>query len=67
LNNYLFHNGWVALIYFLTIPLFGVAAYHYKAHLIALKTKNKLNRMDLKDFIAKRKDLEEKIEAIVKG
>jgi 1-acyl-sn-glycerol-3-phosphate acyltransferase len=67
LNNYLFHNGWVALIYFLTIPLFGVAAYHYKAHFIALKTKNKLNRMDLKDFIAKRKDLEEKIEAIVKG
>jgi hypothetical protein len=67
LNNYLFHNGWVALIYFLTIPLFGVAAYHYKAHLIALKTKKKLNRMDLKEFVVKRKDLEEKIEVIVKG
>jgi hypothetical protein len=67
LNNYLFHNGWIALIYFFTIPLFGVAAYFYKSHFIALKTKQKLQQMDLKDFITKRKELEEKIEAIVKG
>ena len=66
LNNYLFHNGWIALIYFFTIPLFGVAAYFYKSHFIALKTKQKLQQMDLKEFVAKRKDLEEKIEGLIK-
>ena len=67
LNNYLFHNGWIALIYFFTIPLFGIIAYNYKRHFIALKTKQKQQSMDLKEFVAKRKDLEEKIEVIVKG
>ncbi len=67
LNDYLFHNGWIALVYFFTIPLFGVAAYYYKRHFIALKTKQKLQSMDLKEFVAKRKELEEKIEELVNG
>jgi 1-acyl-sn-glycerol-3-phosphate acyltransferase len=67
LNNYLFQNGWIALLYFFTIPIFGVIAYNYKRNFIALKTKQKLQQMDLKDFIAKRQELEERIETIVKG
>ena len=67
LNDYLFHNGWIALTYFFTIPIFGVIAYYYKDHFIALKSKQKLKSMELKEFVAKRKDLEEKIEELVKG
>jgi 1-acyl-sn-glycerol-3-phosphate acyltransferase len=67
LNATLFQNGWIALVYFFTIPLFGVAAYYYKRHFIALKTKQKLHSMDLKEFVAKRKELEEKIVGLVKG
>lgn len=66
LNDYLFHNGWIALTYFFTIPIFGVIAYYYKDHFIALKSKQKLKSMELKEFVAKRKDLEEKIEELVK-
>ena len=67
LNDYLFHNGWIALTYFFTIPIFGVIAYYYKDHFIALKSKQKLKSMELNEFVAKRKDLEEKIEELVKG
>jgi 1-acyl-sn-glycerol-3-phosphate acyltransferase len=66
LNDYLFHNGWIALTYFFTIPIFGVIAYYYKDHFIALKSKQKLKSMELKEFVAKRKDLEEKIILMVK-
>jgi 1-acyl-sn-glycerol-3-phosphate acyltransferase len=66
LNDYLFHNGWIALTYFFTIPIFGVIAYYYKDHFIALKSKQKLKSMELNEFVAKRKDLEEKIEELVK-
>ena len=67
LNDYLFHNGWIALTYFFTIPIFGVIAYFYKDHFIALKSKQKLKSIELKEFVAKRKDLEQKIEELVKG
>ena len=66
LNDYLFHNGWIALTYFFTIPIFGVIAYYYKDHFIALKSKQKLKSMELNEFVAKRKDLEEKIILMVK-
>jgi hypothetical protein len=65
LNAYLIHNGWLSLLYFFTLPLFGIVAYTWKRKLIDFQTKRKLNNMDLNDFILKRKALEEKIKSII--
>jgi 1-acyl-sn-glycerol-3-phosphate acyltransferase len=65
LNAYLIHNGWLSLVYFFTIPLFGIVAYNWKRKLVDFQTKRKLNNMDLKEFIQKRKALEEKIKLLI--
>lgn len=65
LNAYLIHNGWLSLLYFFTIPLFGIVAYNWKRKLVDFQTKRKLNNMDLKEFIQKRKALEEKINLLI--
>ncbi len=65
LNAYLIHNGWLSLAYFFTIPLFGLIAYNWKRAFVDFQTKRKLNKMDLKDFIQKRKELEEKIKLLI--
>ncbi len=66
LNSNYIHNAWLSLLYFFTLPLFGIVAYTWKRKLIDFQTKRKLNRMDLKDFIQKRKELEEKIKLLIK-
>ena len=65
LNAYLIHNGWLSLVYFFTIPLFGIIAYSWKRTYVDFQTKRKLNKMDLKEFIQKRKALEEKINLLI--
>ena len=65
LNAYLIHNAWLALTYFFTIPLFGLVAYIWKRTYVDFQTKRKLNKMDLKEFIQKRKALEEKINLLI--
>jgi len=65
LNAYLIHNGWLSLLYFFTIPLFGLVAYTWKRAFVNFQTKQKLNKMDLKEFIQKRKALEEKINLLI--
>jgi hypothetical protein len=65
LNAYLIHNGWLSLVYFFTIPLFGLVAYIWKRTFVDFQTKRKLNNMDLNDFIQKRKALEEKIKLLI--
>lgn len=64
-NAYLIHNGWLSLLYFFTLPLFGIVAYTWKHKLVDFQTKRKLNNMDLNDFIQKRKALEEKIKLLI--
>lgn len=66
LNTHLFHNGYLAWIYFFTIPLLGLSAYIWKRQFIDYKAKHKLAAMDLKDFVQKRNDLEAKIDSLVK-
>ena len=66
LNTHLFHNGYLAWIYFFTIPLLGLSAYIWKRQFIDYKAKRKLAAMDLKDFVQKRNDLEAKIDSLVK-
>jgi hypothetical protein len=65
LNTYLIHNGWLSLLYFFTLPLFGIVAYTWKRTFVDFQTKRKLNNMDLNDFILKRKALEDKIKSII--
>jgi len=65
LNSYFIHNGWLSLLYFFTLPLFGIVAYTWKRKFVDFQTKRKLNKMDLKDFVQKRNDLEEKIKLII--
>jgi 1-acyl-sn-glycerol-3-phosphate acyltransferase len=65
LKAYLIHNGWLSLLYFFTLPLFGIVAYNWKRKLVDFQTKRKLNNMDLKEFIQKRKALEEKINLLI--
>jgi len=65
LNLYFIHNAWLSLVYFFTIPLFGLVAYNWKRVFVDVQTKRKLNKMDLKDFIQKRKELEEKIKMFI--
>jgi hypothetical protein len=65
LNVYLIHNGWLSLVYFFTIPLFGLVAYIWKRTYVDFQTKRKLNKMDLKEIIQKRKALEEKIKLLI--
>ncbi len=66
LNTHLFHNGYLAWIYFFTIPLLGLSAYIWKRQFFDYKAKRKLAAMDLKDFVQKRNDLEAKIDSLVK-
>lgn len=66
LNTHLFHNGYLAWIYFFTIPLLGLSAYIWKRQFFDYKAKRKLVAMDLKDFVQKRNDLEAKIDSLVK-
>ena len=65
LNSHYIHNAWLSLAYFFTLPLFGIVAYTWKRKLVDFQTKRKLNKMDLKDFIQKRKELEEKIKSLI--
>jgi hypothetical protein len=65
LNAYLIQNAWLSLLYFFTIPLFGIVAYTWKRTFVDFQNKRKLNKMDLKDFIQKRKALEEKINLLI--
>jgi hypothetical protein len=66
LKIHLFHNGYLAWIYFFTIPLLGLSAYIWKRQFFDYKAKRKLAAMDLKDFVQKRNDLEAKIDSLVK-
>jgi hypothetical protein len=65
INAYFMHNAWLSLLYFFTIPLFGLVAYTWKLAFVDFQTKRKLNKIDLKEFIQKRKALEEKIKSII--
>jgi hypothetical protein len=45
--------------------LFGLIAYNWKRAFVDFQTKRKLNKMDLQEFIQKRKELEEKINLLI--
>ena len=67
LNTYFLHDVALAWLYFFTIPLLGLSAYLWKRKFFDYKAKRKLASMDLKDFVQKRNDLEEKIARLVRG
>lgn len=65
LNTYFIHNGWLALVYFFTIPLFGLSAYIWKREFVSIKTKQKLKKTNLDEFVLKREKLVEKVNSLI--
>ena len=62
---FIYPSWWLAIAYFFSIGLTGLAAYMWVRYLKQFKIKGVLNKTDLSKFIAKRNALEEKINELI--
>ena len=65
-DAFVYPNIWLALLYYIAIPFFGLGAYSWFDALHEYQNANRLLKTDLSELIAKRKILLDKIESYVK-
>lgn len=65
MNRFLIHNGWIALAYYLLLPIAGCLTYYWFKTLPVYKTKRILAKKDLSAVVQKRSQLLDKIDALI--
>lgn len=64
-HNLIYPSYWLGIAYFLSIGLFGLAAYVWYGNFVQFKEKGVVSKADLSKILSKRKDLIEKIHTLV--
>lgn len=62
---FVYPSWWLALAYYFTTGLFGLAAYMWFRNLKYYKTKGVVKKTNIEKFIQKRKELVERVEAVL--
>jgi hypothetical protein len=62
---FVYPSWWLAIAYYLSIGLFGLAAYMWFRYLKYFKTKGAINKTKMDAFIKKRQDLVERLNKVL--